>query len=323
MPNKVVGVTGACGFIGGAICIALKSRGYTVVGLDRARRPHILPFIDTFYHTDFEVIPSLKFSDFENCNVIIHCAGTSLVGPSLRNPLLYYNNNVAKTIKLLEWCLEYDKHFMFSSSASVYKTKNIPLKENDTLDPLSPYAKSKRMIEQVVEDYEEAYNLKATIFRYFNACGAIDDIHGQDPGATHIFPKLFESKNDFVLNGNNFKTRDGTCIRDYIHIEDIALAHIKAMEKNAYGIYNLGSCKGYTNLEIIKQVNKSYTVSERRPGDSDCLIADNTLARNRLDWNPTYSLSSIVDSLRKWYSSKTFSGLSASSRSINSAAYGN
>lgn len=307
--KKIVGVTGACGFIGGAICIELKKRGYTVIGLDRVKRKHLMPFIDVFFQQDFENIPYLHTPVWRECDVIIHCAGTSLVGPSIRYPADYYYNNVGKTIKLLDWCSEHGKHFMFSSSASVYKTQKRPITEEDPLDPISPYAKSKRMVETIIGDFSEAYNLKATIFRYFNACGALNEEHGQEPGATHIFPRLFECKDVFELNGMDFETRDGTCIRDYIHVEDIAQAHVKAMENNCYGIYNLGSNNGYTNLEIIKAVIKPYKDVGRRLGDTDCLVADNTLAKMILGWSPTTTLPNIVDSLKRWYNSENYKRL--------------
>lgn len=304
MKTKIVGVTGATGFIGGAICIELKLRGFIVLGLDLVSRKHLMPFMDDFYQDDFCNIPN--YNMWNECDAIIHCAGTSLVGPSVKFPRKYYDNNVGKTIKLLDWCVENDKHFMFSSSASVYKTQNRAIIEEDDINPISPYAKSKRMVEEIVNDLNRADNLKATIFRYFNACGAIDEIHGQPPGSSHIFPVLFESKDEFPLNGTNFNTKDGTCIRDYIHIQDIARAHIQAMELNCYGIYNLGSSHGYSNLEIIKAVNKPYRDVGRRFGDSDCLIADNTLAKVMLRWTPSYTLNSIVDSLKKWYSSDNY-----------------
>ena len=169
MTNRIVGVTGACGFIGGTICIELKKRGYTVVGLDLVKHKHLMPFIDMFFHTDFDAIPSFHGPAWLECETIIHCAGTSLVGPSISKPMMYYNNNVAKTIRLLDWCATNNKHFMFSSSASVYKTQKRLITEEDLLEPLSPYAKSKRMVEIIAGDFSEAYDLKATIFRYFNA----------------------------------------------------------------------------------------------------------------------------------------------------------
>ena len=310
MDRKVVGVTGATGFIGGAICVELKKRGYTVIGIDLVKRQHLMPFMDEFFQEDFtNIVTSYIHESWVKCDAIIHCAGVSLVAPSIMKPNWYYKENVSKTITLLEWCSTYNKHFMFSSSASVYRTQNRHITEEDPLNPLSPYANSKRMVEQITEDFTRAYNLKATIFRYFNACGAIDGAHGQPPGSMHIFPKLFECKEKFNLNGTDFNTRDGTCIRDYIHVEDIAQAHVKAMELECYGIYNLGSSIGYTNLEIIKAVNKPYKDIGRRLGDTDCLVADNTLAKSVLGWSPTTTLPGIVDSLKRWYNSENYKRL--------------
>jgi UDP-glucose 4-epimerase len=266
-----------------------------------------MPYIDVFFHADFVDIPSFNNPIWRECDAIIHCAGTSLVGPSIMSPAMYYVNNVAKTVDLIQWCSENEKHLLFSSSASVYKTRNTPLQETDAKEPLSPYAKSKFMVEQIIGDYAEAYDMKATVFRYFNACGALPGgIHGQDPGATHIFPKLFECNDTFELNGMDFKTRDGTCIRDYIHIQDIATAHILAVEKKCYGVYNLGSGCGYTNLDIINAVNKPYKDVGRRLGDSDCLIADSSYAKSMLGWVPLSTLTDIVNDLKEWYSSDNY-----------------
>ena len=306
--QKIIIVTGATGFIGGAICYSLKKKGYFVIGVDLVNRKHIMPYIDMFFQRDFVDIPQLFSPVIHKCDAVIHCAGTSLVEPSFKYPLMYYENNVSKTIKLLGWCADQNKHFMFSSSASIYKSdsKNLTIKEHNEKEPISPYSKSKWMVEQVIEDFRKAYNLKATIFRYFNACGAIDDIHGQEPGATHIFPRLFECNGAFKLNGLDYNTRDKSCIRDYIHILDIADAHIKAVEKNCYGVYNLGSKHGYSNLEIIEAVGKPYDVVSRREGDIDYLVANNTAAYIDLEWEPTFTLTGIINSLTKWYTSETY-----------------
>lgn len=308
MRRDVIGITGACGFIGGAIAIELKKRGYTVIALDRVKRNHLLPFFDSFYHTDFQDIASYGIdSTWHDCSTIIHCAGDIMVDGSIKHPSRYFHNNVAKTIWLLDWCADNNKHFMFSSTASVYKTKPTPLVEEDSKDPISPYSKSKWMVEEIVDTYNKAYGLKSTIFRYFNACGAMGNKHGQPPGAEHIFPKIFENKENFVLNGEDYATPDGTCIRDYIHIQDIATAHINAIEKKCYGVYNLGSGHGYSNKQIINatRLNK-WATGKRRPGDSDCLIADNTLAKRILEWAPANSLTDIVSDLRQWYESENF-----------------
>lgn len=313
---KTVGVTGASGFIGGAICIELKKRGYNVVGLDLVKRNHLIPYFDKFYQCDFVSLVTNNHKEWLEFDAIIHCAGTSLVGPSIDNPLDYYSNNVAKTIRLIEWMHlnRSETHLLFSSSASVYKTSYLALKESDTIDPISPYAKSKRIVETVLTDMAAAYGFKSTVFRYFNACGAMNEIHGQVPDSTHIFARLFESElfaKLFVMNGDDFPTHDGSCVRDYVHITDIADAHIKAIEHKATGIYNLGSFSGFSNLEIIKAVGvTSYAVTARRPGDGASLVADNSFAKAVLGWVPTYSLDDIVSSLRIWYNSDNYKELS-------------
>lgn len=309
MERKAIGVTGAMGYIGGAICIELKNRGYEVLGLDLNKFDYLMPFMDYFYQVDYEGTPIL-YRDWGRCDAIIHCAGTSLVGPSIDTPNLYYTNNVSKTIKLLNWCVEQDMHFLFSSSASVYKSKASPLMEADEKEPQSPYAKSKWMIEQIVEDYVKAHSLKSTIFRYFNACGSYGRVHGQQPGATHIFARLFEGKSSFVLNGDDFSTPDGTCIRDYIHVRDIAVAHVNAIEQQVYGVYNLGSNKGYSNKQIMDTVGiNTWQTGPKRAGDAPCLIANNKLAKLKFGWEPQYNLTDIVSELKEWYGSSTYSGL--------------
>jgi len=309
--SKRIGVTGATGFIGGAICIELKRHGYTVIALDKVKRPYLEKYFDQFHHCDFNHIVMNDMSDWLELDAIIHCAGTSLVGPSIKEPLEYYLNNVAKTLSLIGWLHNHQQptQLMFSSSASVYRTSSLALKETDPLNPLSPYAKSKHMIETVLQDMASAYGFKSTVFRYFNACGAMNELHGQAPEATHIFPRLFESEM-FVMNGEDFSTPDGTCIRDYIHVQDIADAHIKAIEKRATGIINLGSNSGFSNLDIVKAVGiNTWRVDARRHGDCDSLIADNGLAKLLLGWTPTYDLQDIVNSLRVWYDSDNYKEL--------------
>ena len=308
--GKTVIVTGACGFIGGAICIELKQRGHTVIGVDLVHRKHLDPYMDYFFRQDFADIPNMHSPIFNDADVLIHCAGSSEVPFSYDDPSYYYKNNVAKTINLLHWVADHPgMHFMFSSSCSIYKWKSTPLKEEDTKSPLSPYAKTKWMIEQVIEDFNQAYKLKSTVFRYFNACGAIGDIHGQPSGKSHIFPQLYEGKDahKFKVYGLGYKTPDSSCIRDYLHIRDIADAHIKAMENSVTGIYNIGSGIGYSVLEILKAAGiTEYMVAEKRPGDADSLIADNSLAKQMLRWTPLHTLNDIIKDLDVWYRSSNY-----------------
>jgi UDP-glucose 4-epimerase len=309
-------VTGATGFIGGSVSLALKDAGYKIIGIDKKYGKHLN---NTFEHLIVGDYADVLKSDFSNHNFshIVHCAGTSLVGPSIKDPGDYYDNNVAKTIKLLNWIKDYSPstHLIFSSSASVYKTKPDAIDEDDPLEPISPYAKSKKIIEDLIHDYNKAYGLKYTIFRYFNACGAMDSFHGQRPQATHIFPKLFDAawnNKPFDLNGNDYDTIDGTCVRDYIHVKDLAKAHLKAISKGFVGTVNLGSGCGYSNLDIIKLVEKKLKTTininhcERREGDTDRLIADVIYAKMILQWKAEHDLPSIVDSLVQWYNSNNY-----------------
>jgi len=310
---KNILVTGATGFIGGAICIELKKLGHNITGVDKVYRERIGPYIDRFLLGDIEFVITPDFLMNYNFDAVIHCAGTSLVGPSVYWPDDYYTNNVAKTINLISLLNKYQKHthFMFSSSASVYKTSRKLLDEDDPKEPLSPYARTKFMIEQVLEDYRKAHNFKYTVFRYFNACGAVPGgIHGQQPHATHIFPQLFESKT-FLLNGTDYDTDDGTCVRDYIHINDIATAHVRAMERHAIGVYNLGSGVGMSNQQIINKVfekigEQPIKIGPRRQGDSDSLVADISKAKMIMQWTPMCTLTDIVNDLSDWYNSSNY-----------------
>lgn len=314
--NKKVLVTGATGYIGGAICIELKKRGYHVVGLDLVYKDHLNEYFDEFIGADFASSYALDRLSEMKPHAVIHCAGTSLVGPSIDDPRSYYNNNVAKTILLLDEVIRKlpDTLFMFSSSAAVYDTSSV-LTESAPKNPISPYAKSKYMIEQIVDSYVNAYDMKACVFRYFNACGAVDVIHGQEPDATHIFARLVESvqnERPFILNGSDFDTNDRTCVRDYIHVEDIANAHVLAIENNLEGVYNLGLGFGYSNLDCVKVVSDYYgsvvqlETGPRREGDADSLIADVSLFKEKTGWQATRDIKDIVVSLDRWYNSETY-----------------
>lgn len=303
-------VTGASGFIGGTISLDIKTYGHEVVGVDLIKKDYLMPYFDKFVQGDiFNNYDLIKDVDF-----VIHCAGSIQVGESVKDPAGYYFNNVVKTIFLLNKIVsEHNIPFFFSSSASVYKSKNEALTENDPIMPISPYAFSKYSIERVCEDYRVAYGLKYCIFRYFNACGSLGSVHGQSPGASHILPKLFE-EDSFQLNGSDFNTLDGTCIRDYVHVRDISEAHMLAMERGAEGIYNLGTGTGFSNKQIINYVfenigEKPIVVGERRPGDSDILVADASLANNLLEWKPVHDLRSTVSDLVKWYDSDNYKSL--------------
>ena len=315
-------ITGGCGYIGSHIARYLKQHNENaeVYVIDRERRDHTLKNIDGFLHTDYISRQSLLWLDEIQPDVIVHCAGDISVRESVEDPAKYYDNNVAKTITFLNHVKNYKKKplVLFSSSASVYgNPDHVPLVETDRIKPISPYGHTKDIVEQVLLNYNQAYGLPAVCFRYFNAAGAEPynfDL-GQAPGAGHIIARLLESKinNDFfTLNGIDFNTPDRTCIRDYIHVWDLADAHHRAIQWNRnkqFAIFNLGTNSGISNQEIVDYITLTYgqlklKVGERRPGDPDRLIADATLAQSILKWRPNYStINQIIDSAYKWYTS--------------------
>jgi UDP-glucose 4-epimerase len=310
-------VTGASGYIGGHVALKLKDAGHTVVGIDRRECPkHLAEVYNKFICDDFAGATSLGAIIQERPDAIVHCAGTSLVGPSVKNPSEYYDNNVVKTIKLLDLVRNALRcRVIFSSSASVYGTPIMnPCHEVDPKEPISPYGESKLMIEMVMESYHKAYGLDYVAFRYFNACGADSKArHGQEPGATHIIARVLESmrdNNDFTLYGNNYLTPDGTCVRDYVHVGDIAQAHVLALDKKVpAGIYNLGSNTGTSNQEIIESAERitgrklKVVVGEKRNGDPEFLTASADKFNKLATWQ-NHNLDDMISHAWAWYNRK-------------------
>jgi len=316
---KIV-ITGGCGYIGSHISRYLKQHieNSSVYVIDRERQDHTLKNVDGFLHADYVSKQSLLWLDELQPDVIVHCAGDISVGESVSDPAKYYDNNVAKTITFLNHVKDYKKKpiILFSSSASVYgNPDHVPLVETDRVKPITPYGHSKDIIEVVLQNYNQAYGLPSVCFRFFNAAGAEPDNFdlGQEPGANHIIARLLESKiNDqyFTLNGTDYDTPDRTCIRDYIHVWDLADAHYRAIQWNTdsrWAVFNLGTKQGISNQQIIDYIILNYgpvkvQTGPRRPGDPDQLVADASLAQNILKWQPRYStLDKIVDSAYKWY----------------------
>lgn len=325
MTRKII-VTGGCGYIGSHVARAFKQNGDQVVVVDRVKRDHTLKDIDGYYIGDFADPDSLAtIFDFDP-DVIVHCAGTSLVGPSMTDPGEYYDNNISKTIKLLNFVKDFDKKplIMFSSSASVYgQPDRLPIPEHARKNPISPYGNTKSMTEEILKDYWGAYALPSMCFRYFNAAGAMPvsaDL-GQEPDATHIVARVLEASiagRAFTINGGDFDTPDGTCIRDYVHVWDIAQAHVKGVEyvlpswlggipNVGASVFNLGTNQGVSNKEIVDYVFETYSLpfvnyGPARPGDPAELVADATEAREKLGWRPDYSdINTIIDTAHAWY----------------------
>jgi UDP-glucose 4-epimerase len=313
---KVV-VTGAAGYIGGETLLKLTDAGHDVLAIDRVMPPgHLIPVPCQWHTGDFSAELGLDTIKRFCPDAIIHCAGTSLVGPSIANPEEYYDNNFVKTKTLLDYLIKnHDKQvrFIFSSSAAAYGNPIMtPVQEVDPTEPISPYGQSKLMIDWMLQSYHRAYSLDYVSFRYFNACGADSQArHGQAPGATHIIARVLESvkdKKDFTLYGTDYATADGTCVRDYIHVEDLALAHIAAVDQSVPSdIYNLGTKTGTSNLEII-QTASSVTKADiavlhgpNRAGDPDTLTADPGKFMAVSGWQPKFNLTDMISHAWKWY----------------------
>jgi UDP-glucose 4-epimerase len=285
---STVVVTGAAGYIGGQTALLLKDAGHEVYGIDRRQPPsHLQGIYNKFLVEDFVSDVALSWIITKQPNAIVHCAGTSLVGPSMTDPSEYYNNNVVKTLRLLDIvCKAMPRiKFVFSSSAATYgEPIMLPVHEVDPAEPVSPYGQSKLMVDMMLQSYHRAYGLDYVSFRYFNACGADPQgRHGQAPNGTHLISRVLESTRDdqeFTLNGVDFATADGTCIRDYVHVNDIARAHSLAIYHDVPpGVYNLGSNQGTSNREIIAAAERitgkklKVVLGEARPGDPPMLTA--------------------------------------------------
>tara|TARA_B100000925_G_scaffold114585_1_gene84843 strand:- start:2175 stop:3152 length:978 start_codon:yes stop_codon:yes gene_type:complete len=258
----------------------------------------------------------LKENKYE---MVMHFASSINVGESYDHPMKYYENNVTNTLNLLECMIDLKiLNFIFSSTAAVYgEPESIPIKEEQKLSPINPYGKTKSVVESILSDYDKSYGLKYISLRYFNACGAhIDGTIGERHNPeTHLIPLILQTasgrRNNFKIYGDDYKTKDGTCIRDYIHVMDIAEAHLLSLEKliqtQSSDIYNIGNKQGYSVREIIDMVEKvtqikiSYEISEKRKGDPAELIADNSKISEKLNWKAKYSdLNTIINTAWEW-----------------------
>jgi UDP-glucose-4-epimerase GalE len=313
--SNSVAVTGAAGFIGGQTMIALRAAGYKVLGIDKARLPaNLKDYADYFMQEDYASSYALDAIYRHQPLAIIHCGGTSLVGPSMKDPAGYYHNNFVKTKTLLDHVVKQrlKSKIIFSSSAAVYgEPDHVPCAESDVPAPVSPYGDSKFMIEMMLRSYGRAYGLSWNAFRYFNVCGADPKAqHGQRDGATHIIARILESIRDgreFVLNGDDYDTEDGSCIRDYVHVADVAAVHVRALNTDfVNGVYNVGINQGISNREIMDATERitgqklKITVGPRRPGDPARLQADAGQLEAQ-GWQAQHGLDDMVTHAWKWY----------------------
>jgi UDP-glucose 4-epimerase len=321
---KSILVTGGAGYIGSHAVKALVDAGYQVTVVDNLSKGHRTA-VDkraTFVELDLRNAKALKdlfvHGHFDG---VLHFAGAIEVGLSMKEPAMFFESNVVNGVNLLEAMHAGNtKNIIFSSTAAVYgEPVSIPIKENDPLKPTNFYGLSKLMFEQILEKYRELYGINYVALRYFNASGAdpSGDI-GQDyiPD-THLVPRLVKAVlgiyDKLSVFGTDYPTKDGTCVRDYIHVTDLVDAHLLALnflfEKGVSDIFNLGNGSGFSIWEVIQTAEKvigkkvPYEVTLRREGDPAVLVADAQKAKTLLHWNPKHStLEEIIGTAWKWHS---------------------
>jgi len=315
-------ITGAAGYIGSITNWYLRSKGHDTVIFDNLISGHKESVGETKLivgdlRNPNDILQALTSEKFD---AVIHFAALALAGESMEKPGEYFHNNIDGGLNLLEAMRKADvKTIIFSSTCAVYGfPKTLPVTEDMPIAPASVYGQSKYMFEQVLDWYTKIYSFQTAKLRYFNACGALEDGSlGEDHAPeTHIIPVAIKAVMNpnptFNVFGNDYDTKDGTCIRDYIHVLDLADAHLKAAEVVAKSheslLVNLGVGKGYSNLEILKVVGKvtgtpiEIISKPRRWGDPDMIYADNSKAKRILGWEPKFtSLESIIETAWEWH----------------------
>lgn len=320
--SRNVLVTGGAGYIGSHACKELARNGFTPVCYDNLSRGHAWA-VQWGPLEQGELLDQGRLEDvlhrYNPC-AVMHFAALAYVGESVLEPALYYRNNVGGSLVLLQSMLATGiRHLIFSSTCATYgMPRQLPLTEDHPQNPINPYGSSKLMIEKMLGDFSTAYGLRSISLRYFNAAGAdpegeIGEAH--DP-ETHLIPLTLKAAAGDLpqldIYGDDYDTADGTCVRDYIHVTDLANAHVKAcqylLDGGATVSLNLGNERGFSVREIIERVEKITTkkinavVCPRRPGDPACLVADSSKIKQVLQWETSHSdIHVILSSAWNWY----------------------
>ena len=318
-------ICGGAGYIGSHNVRAFAQKGEEVIVVDNLETGHraSVPEGIKFYHADIRDSEALDKVFAENSiEAVVHFCAYSLVGESMEKPLKYFDNNVGGMISLLEAMHKHEvKRIIFSSTAATYgEPKKIPIIETDPTIPTNPYGESKRIMEKMMNWVSRLHDIRYVSLRYFNVAGAWHDgsIGEDHHPESHLVPLILQvplGKRDHItIYGDDYPTQDGTCIRDYIHTEDLARAHILALEYLRNGgesnIFNLGSGDGYSVMEMITAARKvtghpiPAQVGTRRPGDPAKLVADSSKAQDILKWKPEITrMEDIIATAWKWHSS--------------------
>lgn len=313
-------VTGGAGYVGSTTAQRLIEAGHEVVAYDslelghRAAVPPGAVLVSGDIGDQGLVEATLREHSIE---AVLHCAGYSLVGESVQQPQRYFDNNVARGIAFLDSLLAAGvRRVVFSSSAAVYGVPDrVPIEETDPLAPINPYGATKLAVENALTSYAAAYAWSVVSLRYFNAAGATDKLGEDHRPEAHLIPNILAAvgRGDTVrIFGSDYPTPDGTCVRDYIHVDDLAAAHIAALELTAtrdagHLACNLGSGAGFSNLDVLHATEAvigraiPHEMTQRRPGDPPSLVASNGRARDLLGWAPRHgSLEEMIGSAWEW-----------------------
>ncbi|AND86041.1 UDP-glucose 4-epimerase GalE [Clostridium tyrobutyricum] len=315
-------VCGGAGYIGSHMVAHLLENNHNVVILDNLQTGHKDAILGgKFYLGNLKdsIILDKIFTE-NKIDAVIDFAANSLVGESVENPLKYFDNNIGSTISLLQSMNKHNiKYIVFSSTAATYgEPENVPIQEQDKTFPTNPYGESKLAVEKILKWCDNAYGIKYTALRYFNACGAhINGKIGEDHNPeSHLIPIILQAamgkRDKIMIFGDDYNTEDGSCVRDYVHVSDLASAHLLALKRLQSGgeskIYNLGNGKGFSVKEVVEVakkvtgINIKSEIADRRPGDPATLIASSNKAIKELGWNPKFnSLETIIDTAWKWH----------------------
>ena len=314
-------VTGGAGYIGSHFVRHLERKKVDFVIVDNFSTGH-KKFVKNkkFFEVDLKEPEAIRenLQDLEVTS-IVHFAGLSIVSDSQKMEKEYYENNVLASMNLANFAVEKKvRKFIYSSSAAVYGIpKEIPIKENHPTIPINNYGKNKLEVENLLKNLSMEFPIDVVCLRYFNAAGADDegDLGEEHIPETHLIPNVINSalnSCEFIVNGNTYNTHDGTCIRDFVHVNDLASAHLLSLEfldlNKGFHVFNLGSKKGFSIMEVINecqellQTNIKFRVGNKRDGDPDILIADNKKSVNKLNWKlERNSLKAIVSSAIKYH----------------------
>jgi UDP-glucose-4-epimerase GalE len=313
-------VTGGAGYIGSHTAATVEAAGHIPVILDNLTTGHRWAAgSKAFVKMDLaDCVQVRQVLEQKRIEAVIHFAAFAYVGESVRDPRKYFHNNVVNTLKLLDAMVDVGvKYIVFSSTCATYGIPlSVPISEDQPQRPVNPYGESKLFVERMLQWYEKAYGLQWIALRYFNAAGASGDLGECHDPETHLIPLAIHAARSgapIQVFGTDYPTDDGTAVRDYIHVDDLAVAHLQALEyllkHGTSRAFNLGTGQGYSVrqvLDMVKEVSGlavPHNAAPRRPGDPPVLVADNRAAKALLDWTPkNSSLRQIVESAWRWHS---------------------